>query len=450
MFEPKILEIARALGQAGGRALVVGGFVRDHLLGRQSKDIDIEVHGLSLDAVEAVLARFGRVLSVGKAFGVFRLDGLDVDISLPRRDSKVGAGHRGFDVSVDPHLGIAEATERRDLTINSILMDPLTGEIIDPQHGQADLEAGVLRATSPRYFAEDPLRGLRVVQFAARFEMTPDVELLDLCRPLDISELPGERIFAEMRKLLSAQRPSLGLAVLKDSDQLRFFPELAALVGVRQDPLWHPEGDVFTHTAMVVDAAAELRRGEPDDEALMFAALCHDLGKPTTTTFEHGRIRSKGHEAAGVDLCRNWLTRLVAPNALVEQVATLVARHLAPVALVTGKATPKAYRRLARHLSTSGVSLALLERLARADALGRSTDDAKRGVFPTGDLFLQRASELEVTQQPPNDVVLGRHLIARGLQPGKQFGAILARCRDLQDETGWDDSERILDAVLDD
>ena len=220
--------------------------MRDGLLGHASKDWDIEVFGLDLDALQAVLERFGRVIAVGRAFGVLRLAELDVDFSLPRRDSKVGPGHRGFDVEVDPTLDFETASRRRDLTVNSMGLDPLTEELLDPHGGRADLEAGTLRAVDAATFPEDPLRGLRVAQLSARLSMEPDAELVALCRRLDLSEVSPERILEEFRKLLlQGVRPSLGLAFLRESGLLRHFPELEALVGVPQDPAWHPEGDVW-------------------------------------------------------------------------------------------------------------------------------------------------------------------------------------------------------------
>jgi tRNA nucleotidyltransferase (CCA-adding enzyme) len=448
-MEPKLVEIARAVAAAAGRALVVGGYVRDKLRGEESKDYDVEVFGLDLHALERVLGRFGEVIAVGRAFGVLQIKGLTIDFSLPRRDSKVASGHKGFDVAFDPGLDFASAARRRDLTINSIGLDPLTGEILDPHGGRADLESGVLRATDATHFSEDPLRGLRAAQFAARFEMTPDAELVRLCRALDLSELSAERVLEEWRKLLlKGVRPARGLEFLRTTDLLRFTPELAALIGVPQDPEWHPEGDCWVHNQLVVDEAARLRDGGGDDPALMFAALLHDVGKPPTTVIEDGRVRSPGHDVRGVALAEVFLTRMRAPADLVTQVSALVEHHLAPALFIKQGATEKAYRRLARKLGAAGASAELLVRVARADHLGRTTDEAVRRVFPAGDEFLARARELTIERRPPQDAVLGRHLIARGMKPGVEFGEILERCREVQDETGWTDPEQILGRVL--
>ena len=536
-LDPVSVRIAEAIREAGGRAIVVGGWVRDHLLGVRSKDVDVEVHGLDPDRLESLLADFGNVHAVGRAFGVFRVGGIDVDFSLPRRDSKRGPGHRGFDVTPEPMLGFAEAARRRDLTVNSIGLDPLTGEVLDPHGGRRDLERRVLRATDPERFPEDPLRGLRVAQLSARLEMAPDEQLVALCQALDLGELSGERVFDEIVKLLlRAARPSIGFRFLEESGQLRFFPELDALRGVPQDPEWHPEGDVWVHTLMVLDAAASLRndgtgpgKHEPDrftrppaadaspnpgahdadgpphasddsddaarslddatavdgatspvrdgirshDEsergehgaippvedvtrsrddggelALMLGALCHDLGKPATTERIDGRVRSYRHDVAGVAPTRALLGRMRAPGALVDRVAALVEHHLAPALFVRNEATAKGYRRLARKLERAGVGIELLVRVARADHLGRTTVSALAGRFDAGDAFLAAARAHSVEHAAPRDAVLGRHLVARGMKPGPGFAPILERCREIQDETGWTEPERILDRAL--
>ena len=445
----KVVEIARAVREAGGRALLVGGCVRDRLRGEESKDFDVEVFGLDLAALESVLARFGEVIAVGRAFGVLQVKGLPIDFSLPRRDSKIAAGHKGFEIAFDPGLDFATAARRRDLTINSIGLDPLTDEILDPHGGRADLAAGVLRATDPAHFSEDPLRGLRAAQFAARFGFRADPGLIALCRALDLSELSGERVLEEWRKLLlKGVRPSLGTELLRETNQLRFFPELAALVGVPQDPEWHPEGDCWVHNQLVIDEAARLRDGGPDDPALMFGALLHDVGKPPTTAVENGRVRSPGHDVRGVPLAVAFLERMRAPVELVVRVSALVEHHLAPALFIKNGAAAKGYRRLARKLGAAGASVELLLRVARADHFGRTSDEALARQFPAGDEFLAKARDLAVEHQAPRDVVLGRHLIARGLTPGVEFGRILERCRELQDETGWADPERILGQVL--
>ena len=453
MPDSQIKAVAEAIVHAGGRPIAVGGYVRDLCRGVEHKDMDIEVFGLGLDDVEAVLARFGRVRRVGRAFGVLRLDGrgIHAEVSLPRRDSKRGPGHRGFDVEVDPTLDFAEAARRRDLTINSMGMELPGGAILDPYGGRDDIKRRILRATDASTFSEDPLRGLRVAQFCARLEMAPDAELVRLCRELDLTEISPERKRDELDKLLlDGVRPSQGLAFLKKTGLLRFFPELGSLVGVPQDPRWHPEGDVWTHTLMVVDEAASLRIGDKDDdEALMFGALCHDFGKPLVTAAQgDGSIRSPRHSEAGVAPTRTFLGNLRTSHALTKRVCALVRHHLAPAQFVAQGSGDRAYRRLARRLAADGVTMELLVRTARADHFGRTTKEALARSFVEGDRFLARARALAVAERSPPNAVLGRHLIAKGFTPGPEFSDVLRRCRAVQDTYGWHDPDRILEHVL--
>lgn len=448
--DPEILRMAASIRDAGGRALLVGGYARDLLLGLASKDLDFEVYGLPIESLETVLSTWGEVIAVGKAFGVLRVKGIDADFSIPRRDSKTGRGHRGFLVELDPTLGFAEAARRRDVTINSMAIDPLTGELLDAHGGRDDLARRVLRATDAGRFAEDSLRALRVAQFRARFEMEPDAELRSICSGMDLSDLPGERMFEELRKLLlKARRPSVGLEFLRETGLLRFFPQIAAMVGVPQDKEWHPEGTVWEHTLLVVDEAAAARTGdEAEDLVVMLGALLHDVGKPLTTVEIGGRIRSPLHEERGLLPAREFLSRLHVSNQLVDQVSGLVLHHLAPICFFRGAASPRAYRRLARKLDAVGLNARVLWRLAQADHFGRTTPDALARQFPAGDEFLRRASELSVEVQANPDAVLGRHLVARGYKPSPWFGKALAACRDVADETGWTDPDQILDRVL--
>ena len=416
--------IAHAVREAGGRALIVGGWVRDRLVGRPSKDIDIEVYGLEADPLRALLASFGPVNTVGESFTVYKV--ADLDVSLPRRESKVGHGHRGFAVTGDPALSIDEASRRRDFTINAISYDPLTGEYEDPFGGQADLEARVLRAVDPQTFADDSLRVLRAVQFAARFDLTVDPGTTQLCRRIRLDDLPSERIWGELEKLLLlADRPSIGLQLALDLHAIpQLFPELLALVGCPQEPEWHPEGDVWVHTLMVVDQAARRRAQleRPQQIALMLGAVLHDVGKPPTTAFIDGRIRSIDHEQQGVAPATAVLDRLnihtIAGYDVRKQVLGIVAHHLKPGMFRQSK-TPVsdgAFRRLAQK-----VDLELLALLAKSDCLGRT------GNFDCSamDWFLERARALGVEHAPPAPILLGRHLLPLGVKPGPRMGEIL-------------------------
>ncbi|HEU5101327.1 MAG TPA: HD domain-containing protein [Roseiflexaceae bacterium] len=238
--------ILQAIQSAGGRPLIVGGAVRDWLMGNEVKDFDIEVYGISIERLFDLLASFGRVDAVGRSFGILKMRmpyGHELDISLPRRESKVGAGHRGFLAEPDPTMTPREAAARRDFTWNALALTP-EGELLDFFGGAADLSAGIIRHTTEA-FAEDPLRVLRAMQFAARFDMRLAPETAALSRTLlpEAATLASERLWGEWQKwALKGRKPSAGLRVLAETGWLSLYPELEALIGCPQDPVWHPEG----------------------------------------------------------------------------------------------------------------------------------------------------------------------------------------------------------------
>ncbi len=436
-----LARLLAALREAGGRPYLVGGAVRDGLLGLPLEDWDVEVFGLPAEQLEPLLAAHGRVDAVGQAFRVYKLSGVDgvrgaLDVSLPRRDSKVAPGHRGIAVSGDPFLAEAEAARRRDFTINALMLEPGSGELLDAWGGRRDLESKVLRAVDPATFADDPLRALRGVQFAARFELRVDEATARLCASMPLRELPAERVFGEIEKmLLKARRPSLGLALLLEWGMLPVVaPELEPLRTTPQDPEWHPEGDVWTHTLQVVDEAAQLLEGLEGDRprrlAVMLGALCHDVGKPPTTRFEDGRVRSRGHEEAGLPpteaLLDRWNVHTLLGYDVRAQVLALVAQHLKPGQLYDDRkrVSDGAIRRLARKCEAD-----LLYRVARADCLGR-----RPGTFePVAmEWFKERVQALDVAQRPPEPLLKGRDLLALGLSPGPRIGQILQAVYELQ------------------
>jgi tRNA nucleotidyltransferase (CCA-adding enzyme) len=425
------IAIARRVHDAHGRALIVGGWVRDRLMERTCKDLDLEVYGLPADRLKSLLAEFGSVNTVGESFTVYKV--ADVDVALPRRESRTGRGHRAFEVTGDPNLSFVEAARRRDFTINAIAWDPLNEEYIDPFNGRRDIAAKALRAVDLRTFADDSLRVLRAVQFAARFEFALDAATRELCRGIALDDLPSERIWGEIEKLLlQAARPSIGFELALDLGVIeRVFPEIHALVGCEQEPEWHPEGDVWIHTLLVIDQART--RIDDLDRArkivVMVGAVCHDLGKPLTTAFIDGRIRSIDHEQAGVAPASAVLDRLnihsIDGYDVRKQVLGIVAHHLKPGMFRQSK-TPVsdgAFRRLAEK-----VDLEMLARVAKSDCLGRT------GYFDCSamDWFLERAQLLGVEHAPPKPIVLGRHLLALGLTPGPRVGAVLRQIYEKQ------------------
>ena len=426
------VSIAKAVRDAGGRALVVGGWVRDHLRdpGHEPTNLDLEVFGVPAASLRALLETFGRVEAVGESFQVYKIGAIDV--SLPRRDSKAGRGHRGFIVSGDPDMSIEEAARRRDFTVNAISWDPLNGDYFDPFDGRGDLERRVLRVVDPETFADDSLRVLRAVQFAARLEFTLDEATAALCRQIPLDDLPAERVWGELEKLLlAAKRPSIGFALALDLGVIdQILPEMKPLLGCEQEPEWHPEGDVWVHTLMVIDKARELN-GDLDRARLitvMLGAVCHDLGKPATTAFLDGRIRSLNHEEAGVAPTISLLDRLnihtIDGFDVRAQVIGLTAHHLKPGMLRKAEnVSDGAFRRLAQK-----VDLELLARLARADCLGRTGDFDCSAM----DWFLERARALGVEHRPPAPLLMGRHLLEMGLSPGPRVGEILQQVYEKQ------------------
>lgn len=419
------------------RALLVGGCVRDWLLGRAVKDFDVEVYGLDYETLVRALGRWGRADRVGRSFGVVKLSlapGLVVDFSLPRRDSKTGPGHRGFAVETDPSLEPGEAALRRDFTINALMFDPRRRVLLDPLGGEADLRARRLRHTGPR-FADDPLRVLRGMQFCGRFRLTPEPATIALCRQMvpTGAELPAERVREEWFKWATrSEEPGRGLRFLADSGWLVHFPELAALDGLPQDPEWHPEGDVLTHLGHCVDALAGLpawqEAAEPDRLVLMLAVLLHDTGKATCTREEtrDGRVRiiSPGHEAAGGPLAESFLARLGVPESVVSRIVPLVVNHMAHLA----EPTPRSIRRLAARLHPAHI--AELALVITADASGRPPRPPGQ---PAGArALLDAAQQLALAEAGPRPLLLGRHLMAAGLTPGPAFGPLLQEAFEAQ------------------
>jgi len=445
----KAILIAKAILEAGGKALIVGGYARDAALKTlgyvvESKDIDIEIYGLTLDRIKPVLATFGPLNIVGESFAVIKLG--EIDISIPRSDSKIKKGHNGFKITGDPSMSIREAARRRDFTMNALALDPLTGKLIDEFGGLEDLKAGILRATDYSLFADDSLRVLRAMQFSGRFGLSIEVQTAELCQKIDLKDLPPRRIGDEWDKLLlRSPRPSVGLEVARKLKIIeKLHPELEALVDCSQEPEWHPEGDVWTHTKMAVDEAANIVRREHlsgnDARVILLATLCHDLGKPSTTAYnqEKQRITSYGHEIAGVEptikLLSNWEIDGVSMPDMLKRITPIVREHLYPA--LNPNPTDAAVRRLARRLQPA--SIRELVWVAEADHRGR---DTLFDGFPQGQRLIEHAAELKVDEKIVPDIVKGRHLIKFGLKPGKQFGIILKKLREAQDEGLFENTE---------
>jgi tRNA nucleotidyltransferase (CCA-adding enzyme) len=421
-FAP-VRRVVELLRDAGGRPLLVGGCVRDALMKVPVLDVDIEVYGLGTRQVEAALRKEFGIITVGAAFGVTKLKDFPVDVSVPRRENRTGAKHTDFDVQADPTMTPKDAAERRDFTLNAIMWDPFTGEILDPWGGVADLQANQLRHVSDK-FAEDPLRVLRAMQFAARFEFSVAPETIALCASLTQADLPPERLMEEWTKLLlRGRKPSLGLAFLKDCGWTKFYPELHAMIGVPQDPEWHPEGDVWIHTLHCMDAYARERVGDRDEDLIVgLAVLLHDIGKATTTKKEakDDRWHAYGHEEESFNLAPRFLAQITNEKKLIEAVFPLVRWHGQPFELFRAKAGDAAVRRLAQKVIR-------IDRLIRVDIADRKGRPPlwPGEASPQGLWLAERAQALQLADSAPKRIILGRHLIAMGHKPAGWFSQVL-------------------------
>ncbi len=445
----EIYSIIAAIAQHKGRALLVGGAVRDMVMKLPIKDLDIEVYGLSAQELENVLKKFGPVSTVGKAFGVLRLHRLDVDWSLPRADSP----GRKPTVDIDPYMLIEVAARRRDLTMNAMAFDLMTDELIDPCNGVADIKNKILRTPDARFFIQDPLRFYRVMQFIGRFAMFPDDELNELCKSMNVSYVSRERIEQEFRKLLLySQRPSLGIRWLHAIGRLSdILPELAATVGVEQNPRWHPEGDVFEHTMQALDAAAIVVKkydNEFDTLVLLYSALCHDLGKATTTAVIDGIIKSIGHEKESRRLTPLMLKRITYNHDLINAVSSLVLYHMMPLQFVSNKAKLSAYKRLANKLDHN-VNMLMLIDLCIADKRGRNGkgDEPLLEDFPDVEIFLEKTCAAHVTTQGIEPILKGADLLDI-IKGGPQMGKLLAAAYEKQISEGIIDKKALKDFVM--
>lgn len=436
---PKLMDIFRQIKREGGSAFIVGGWVRDMLLGATPKDIDIEVFGIYPPDLYYLLCQHGKVETVGQSFGVTKLhlDGDTIDFSIPRRDTKQGKGHKGFVTEFDPDMSFREASSRRDFTINSMGYDPLNHAVVDFHKGREHIKHKLLVPTSEA-FKEDPLRVLRGMQFAARFGFESEMMLDEYGYAMldEYKDLPVERVWTEWEKLvLKGKKISCGLRVLLNTEWIIHYPELANLVDIAQDPEWHPEGDAFAHTMWVADAAVVIADRENlsdfDRKVLVLAAICHDLGKANTTVFKDGKWRSPGHDVSGVPLAESFLKSIACPIHIVERVKPLVRWHMAHCRKTFSL---KSVRKLSVNMEPSSIATLLL--LIEADMNGRPP--LPKGL-PQSALDLKKvADKLGVVRASLRPVIKGKELIALGLTPNKDFGRIIKAAFEAQIEGKFD------------
>ena len=412
--EQMAVKIARQVALSGGRTFYVGGLVRDRLLGIENKDIDIEIHGIPAEELKNILSGLGEVTVMGASFGIYGLRHYEVDIALPRMENAIGRGHKDFEVITNPFIGPEKAALRRDFTINAMMEDVLTGEILDFFGGREDLEKGIIRHVNAETFVEDPLRVLRAAQFASRFGFRIAEETISLGKTMDLSALSMERITGELEKaLLKAAQPSVFFEELRRMEQLHtWFPEMEDLIGVAQPPSHHPEGDVWNHTMLVLNEAAGLRALTGEPRYFMYAALVHDFGKAVTTEIIDGKIHSYGHEEEGLPIVSRFISRLTSETALAKYVLNMTELHMKPNMLAAQNSGRKAFMKLFDR-SVCPEDLLLL---AKADYLGRALPDRN---YPEESILREMLASYDDLMSRP--YVQGRDLVAAGIRPGPLF-----------------------------
>ncbi|MFH1644172.1 MAG: HD domain-containing protein [bacterium] len=455
--------ILSAIIDFGGVPYLVGGTVRDFILNLPIKDVDIEIHKISLLDIEKILKKFGIVRLVGKQFGVLRIDGIDIDWSLPRKDS-IG---RKPKVEIDSQMTIKDALRRRDITMNAMAVDLSRvleknkniideDQIIDPFGGLKDIKNKVLRVVDQDLFLQDPLRFFRVMQFVGRFEMNPDEKLNSICKQMDLvdfvtgKKISRERIFEELKKLfLKSKKPSLAFKWLNDISKLKdIFPEIYALIGVEQKKDYHPEGDVFEHTMQSIDAAAIFDEYESQEEKLLIilSVLCHDFGKPQTTDES---LSAKGHEQVGVKIAKKFLKKITDNKNLIDTVGKLVLYHIRPSAFVTDKSKLKAYKRLAQKLAPQTnmrqlALVALFDKRGRNKKKGEPLKDVFKNEFNN---FLKMAKDAQIDRGPEKAVLRGKDILDI-VKPGPEMGRLLKSAYKIQIEENIKDKEELKKRVL--
>lgn len=422
-------KIAEDVHKEGGSVYYVGGYVRDKIINKTNKDIDIEVHGISPGKLESILDRLGERTAIGESFGIYGLKGYSVDIAMPRKEKVRGRGHKDFDVSVDPYIGTMEAAKRRDFTINSLMQDVLTEKIIDHYEGLDDLKNGIIRHVNSESFVEDQLRVLRAAQFAARFNFSVDKETIELCRCMSLNDLPKERIMGEIEKaLLKSERPSIFFETLREMDQLdTWFPELKSLIDVPQNSTYHAEKDVWEHTMMVLDQSAKHKDEVSNPLYFMMSALSHDLGKPMTTKIEENKITSIGHEVTGKEIAEQFISRLSNEKKLLEYTSNMTELHMSPLVLSQSNASYKSLNKI-YDKSVNPKDLILL---SESDYLGRKSAEFDHNKSFPHKKYLEKG--LQVYQEyMSRPYVTGKDLVQEGLKPNEHFSEYLQYAHNLR------------------
>lgn len=452
---------------------LVGGALREILVGGAAVDFDLEVFDCSSEQVLAALEslKLGPVHVCGRQYQVVKwcLQGLSepIDVTFAKGDESA-------------------AVARRDFTVNALMWNLQESRLLDLVGGQEDLQQRKLSMVSEQSFVQDPLRVLRAAQFAARLGFTIDSQCESLCRRLveggELDGLPGERLTEEWRKLLvRAPQPSWGLQLMQRWGLIeRLYPQLHALAGVPQDVRWHPEGDVWEHTLLVVDACARIIRRDgltsKESTMAMFGALCHDLGKVSTTVVEEApelparvRVTAHGHEAAGLEPAQALLGQLTLGQEVEEAVFACVTEHMRPGSLekawLRDELSPSQLRNAFRKLlrDTAQCPYPVFMAVCEADRRGRGPESLRvletrqpcqlwpdlDAEFPNGarELFEPLWQTRQQLQLQPGTLLQGRDLVPLGVKPGRRMGELIGRIEHERDAGTVSTKEEALELV---
>lgn len=433
------IQIAKKVKEVGGIAYFVGGYVRDSILDIPNKDIDIEIHGIKPEILKNILSELGDIQTIGNAFGIYNLKGYDLDIALPRKERCIGTGHKDFEVYVDPYIGTHAAARRRDFTINALMKNILTGEIVDEFNGLNDLKNHIIRHVDSSTFREDSLRVLRACQFAARFNFKIASETINLCKTMDLSTMPKERIARELSKaLLKAKKPSVFFNSLYECEQTKWFKEVYTLKGIKQDSEYHPEGDVYMHTMSVLDQAGGLFPTGIDNPdrylPFMLSALCHDFGKVNTTEINSkGRLCALNHEITGIPIANDFLGRIYNNKGFIKYVDNMIKYHMKAHSCFNNRSKTKTTNLMFDKLLYPKDFILLVY----ADSTGHDLDNLDNRQF---NMFLEKAMTesgfltdryLDYGKRISESHITAEDLINIGLKPSPLFKIILDKAWDM-------------------
>lgn len=422
-----LVEIATKIHNLGGDVYYVGGYVRDNILGLDNKDIDVEIHNISLEDTLSILRGYGKVDEVGKQFGVLKVWGLDIDFAFPRSERKVGEKHTDFEVDIDPYIGLKNASKRRDFTMNSILQNVLTNEYVDFYGGISDIKQKVICYVAEETFIEDSLRPLRACQFASRLDFEISPEVISLSQQMSYKQLSKERIKVELDKALLSKNPAKAFNYLLEMGILeQILPEIARLKDCPQNITYHPEGDVWKHTMLVLNEGALVKHKAKEPLYFMYACLLHDIGKPKSTILEDGKYTSKGHDIEGSKICVQVLDKITTEKDLKKYVEKMTLYHMKAHSLLK----IKEFKVSKMMLDVEMNDLLLLN---FCDISGREVSESQVNrvkEFKQKENLVRKLSNGSFGEIIP--YIQGKDLINLGLSPSKEFKTILDNCFLLQ------------------